>query len=169
MQQLTEREEKKLSFLTFLRQEAVNRGKEFAWYDLQYYLCKFSGGELDKRSVNEEKALIGINDVFYFMQDTMKEEDKKVFVKKVLSSLNGEPCIWGDLLPIVKEQSIKHRDPMKWNGNGRPFRLPRDRTRKQFKNDVSTQADLQYSMPIFPILAISASVLILQLVYHYAK
>jgi hypothetical protein len=159
MLQLTEREEKKLFRLDYLRLEATSRGNEFAWYDLEYELCSFSGGKLGERPVNDEKALIGINEVFYFMRETMSENEKKSFVKKVLAALNGEPAVWGSLLPIVKENCLRHRDPMKWLGNGEPFVMPRKGN--EFKKDASTQTDVNKDLPIYPILVISAAVLIL--------
>jgi hypothetical protein len=167
MHQLTEREEKKLSRLSYLRQEATCRGNLSAWYDLEKELCSFSGGKLEKRPVNDEKALIGINDVFYFMRESMSKGEKKNFVRKVLEALNGHPCIWGTLLPIVKENCLRHRDPtsMKWLGDGSPFVLPIKSA--EVKKDVSTQTDVNKDLPIYPILAISAAVLIL--VYFYAK
>jgi hypothetical protein len=163
--QLTEREEKKLFRLDYLRREATCKGNEFAWYDLEYELCSFSGGKLGERPVIDEKALIGINDVFHFMRESMSEGEKKMFVKKVLAALNGEPAVWGSLLPIVKENCLRHRDPMKWLGNGEPFSLPRKR--KELPKDVSTQTDVNKDLPIYPILVISATVLIV--VYFYAK
>jgi hypothetical protein len=147
--QLTEREENKLFYLHDLRQEATCRGNEFAWYDLELELRSFSGGKLEKRPVNDEKALIGINDVFYFMRETMSEGEKKNFVKKVLASLNGEPRVWGYLLPIVKENCLIHRDPLKWHGDGSPFVLPSQRKRKG-PNDVSIQTEASKDVSIYP-------------------
>jgi hypothetical protein len=54
---------------------------------------------------------------------------------------------------------------MKWLGNGEPFSLPRKR--KELPKDVSTQTDVNKDLPIYPILVISATVLIV--VYFYAK
>jgi hypothetical protein len=50
-------------------------------------------------------------------------------------------------------------------GDGKPFAI--EEIGSFEKIAVGTQTDLQYSLPIYPILTISASVLIL--VYQYAK
>jgi hypothetical protein len=161
MYQLAEKEEKKVAYMDYLRREATCYGNVNAWYELQEKLCSFSGGKLEKRPVNDEKALVGINEVFYFMRETMSDNEKKLFVKKVLASLNGEPCTWGNLLPMVKMNCLRHRDPMKWLGNGNPFCLPTERKIKEVPKDVSTQTDVIKVTPIYPILFISATLLIL--------
>jgi hypothetical protein len=101
------------------------------------------------------------------MQETMRKEDKRIFVNKVLRALNGEPCIWGYLLPIVKENCLIHWDPLKWCGNGQPFSLSTQRNKVSKRKEVSTQTEDNEFMPIYPIFAFSAITLIL--VYLYAN